>query len=239
MARQITQDGLDLVKGCEGLRKQAYRCPAGVWTIGYGHTHSVKRDMTITEEQAEEYLQQDLVEAGEQIERLVRVPLTDHQFSALASFVFNAGAGNLESSTLLRRLNTGDYDAVPSELAKWVKATNPKTGKKVTLPGLVKRRAMEGELWLRTDSDDPFLNSSEMPQHIHGDESRVVYVVTARSGLKLREGAGTTFDVLQVIPQNTRVFIVKEKDGWAAVDLQGDGVVDGWMSQDFLIPLKE
>jgi lysozyme len=64
-------------------------------------------------------------------------------------------------------------------------------------------------------------------------------MVTARGGLKLREGAGTTFEVLQVVAQNSRVFIVKEKDGWAAVDLQGDGVVDGWMSQDFLIPLKE
>lgn len=239
MTRQISPEGLQLVKRFEGLRKQAYRCPAGVWTIGYGHTHGVKPDMDVTEERAEELLQQDLVEAGEQVERLVRVPLTDHQFSALASFVFNVGAGNLESSTLLRRLNTGDYDAVPSELAKWVKATDPKTGKKIALAGLVKRRAVEGELWLKSDSDDPFLNSPDMPQRVHADESRVVYMVTARGGLKLREGAGTTFEVLQVVPQDSRVFIVKEKDGWAAVDLQGDGVVDGWISQDFLVPLKE
>ena len=239
MTRQINQEGLELVKHFEGLRTQAYRCPAGVWTIGYGHTDGVKPGMNITEEEAEEKLRQDLAEAGEQVERLVRVPLTENQFSSLVSFVFNAGAGNLQISTLLRRLNAGDYDAVPSELAKWVKATDPKTGKKVTLSGLVKRRAAEGELWLRTGSDDPFVNSPDMPQSVHADEARVVYVVTARSGLKLREGAGTTFDVLQVLPHATRVFVVKEKDGWAAVDLQGDGVLDGWMSLDFLSPLKE
>lgn len=239
MARQITEEGLDLVKQCEGLRTEAYRCPAGVWTIGYGHTDGVSPGRTVTEIEAERLLLQDLAEAGEQVERLVRVPLTDHQFSALVSFVFNAGPGSLESSTLLRRLNAGDYDAVPSELARWVKATNPRTGKKVTLPGLVRRRAMEGELWLRTDSDDPFLNSREMPQRVHGEEPRTACLVTARSGLKLREGAGAAYDVLQVVPQNTKVFIVREKDGWAAVDLQGDGVVDGWMSKEFLAPTNE
>lgn len=237
MARQVNQEGLELVKRFEGLRTQAYRCPAGVWTIGYGHTKGVRPDMKITAEQADELLRQDLAESGEQVERLVRVKLTDSQFSALASFVFNVGAGNLQNSTLLRRLNAGDYDAVPSELAKWVKATDPRTGKKVTLAGLVKRRAAEGELWLTTESDDPFLNSPDMPQSVHADEARVVYVVTARSGLRLREGAGTTFETLQVLPENTRVFIVKEKNGWAAVDLQGDDVVDGWVSQDFLRPL--
>ncbi|HBA52895.1 MAG TPA: lysozyme [Syntrophorhabdus aromaticivorans] len=237
MARQVSQEGLELVKKYEGLRTQAYRCPAGVWTIGYGHTEGVKPDTEVTAERAEELLNQDLTQAGAQVERLVHVPLTDNQFSALTSFVFNVGAGNLESSTLLRRLNAGDYDAVPSELAKWVKATDPKTGKKATLAGLVKRRAAEGELWLKTDGDDPFLNSSDMPQNVHADEACVVYTVTARSGLKLREGPGMAFDVLQVVPYNTRVFMVKEKEGWAAVDLQGDGAVDGWMSQDFLSPL--
>jgi lysozyme len=188
MARQVTKEGLELVKHYEGLRTQAYRCPAGVWTIGYGHTKGVRAGMEVTEAEAEELLRQDLAASGEQVERLVHVKLTDPQFSALASFVFNVGAGNLESSTLLRRLNAGDYDAVPSELAKWVKATDPNTGKKVTLPGLVRRRAAEGELWLQTDTDDPFLNSPDMPQSVYADETRLVYVVTARSGLKVREG---------------------------------------------------
>jgi len=237
MARQVSQGGLELVKKYEGLRTQAYRCPAGVWTIGYGHTQGVKPGMEVTGEEAEAMLSRDLSQAGVQVERLVRVPLTDNQFSALTSFVFNVGAGSLDSSTLLRRLNTGDYDAVPSELAKWVKATDPKTGKKVALAGLVRRRAAEGELWLKTDGDDRFLDSSDMPQSVQADEARVVYAVTARSGLKLREGPGVAFEVLEVVPYNTRVFVIKEKEGWAAVDLQGDGAVDGCMSQEFLRPL--
>ncbi len=239
MARKICEEGLQLVKRCEGLKTEAYRCPAGVWTIGYGHTHSVKHGMSISEAEAEDLLCKDLEECGRDVERLVSVELTDNQFAALTSFVFNVGAGSLAQSTLLRRLNARQYDAVPVELAKWVKATNPKTGQKVTLPGLVTRRAAEGELWLKTDSDDPFLSSPDMPQSVHADESRVAYEITARSGLKLREGAGTNFDVLQVVPLNTRVFIVKEKDGWASVDLQGDGVADGWMSLDFLSPVRE
>jgi lysozyme len=234
MTRQISNDGLKMVQEFEGLRVHAYRCPAGVWTIGYGHTKGVKPGEEITEQEADKLLQQDLAESGEQVEKLVRVPLTDNQFSALASFVFNAGAGSLASSTLLKRLNAGDYDAVPSELAKWVKATNPQTGKKVSLPGLVRRRAAEGQLWLKTDSDDPFLTSNDMPQQVHADDPRISYIVAARDGLRLRSGAGTNFDVLQVLPKGTEVFVVKEKDGWAAVDLEGDGAMDGWVSQDFL-----
>ncbi len=237
MARQVSEGGFELVKKYEGLRTEAYRCPAGVWTVGYGHTQGVKPGMEVTAGEAEELLSRDLAQAGAHVERLVRVPLTDNQFSALVSFVFNAGAGSLQNSTLLRRLNAGDYDAVPSELAKWVKATDPKTGKKMTLAGLVRRRAAEGELWLKTGGDDPFLDSPDMPQSVQADEGQVVYAVTARSGLKLREGPGTGFEVLQVVPYNTRVFVVKEKEEWVAVDLQGDGAVDGWMSRDFLSPL--
>src|SRR5512142_1052954 len=109
MTREVNQAGLDLVKQCEGLRTEAYRCPAGVWTIGYGHTHGVVPDMKVTADEAEDLLRKDLLEAGEQVERSVRAPLTDNQFSALVSFVFNVGVGNLESSTLLHRLNAGDY----------------------------------------------------------------------------------------------------------------------------------
>ncbi|WP_019866055.1 glycoside hydrolase family protein [Methylovulum miyakonense] len=234
MSRQINEEGLNLVKNFEGLRLDAYRCPAGVWTIGYGHTGGVKPGAKISEDEAEQLLAQDLADSGGKVEKCVKVKLNDNQFAALASFVFNAGIGNLTASTLLKRLNTGDYDCVPSELAKWVKATDPKTGQKISLPGLVKRRAAEGVLWLKIDSDDPFLTSTDMPQSIHADDPRVSYLVTAREGLRMRSGPGTNFDISKVLPTNTEVFVVKEKDGWAAVDLQGDGVIDGWVSQDFL-----
>lgn len=234
MLRQINDDGLNLVKQFEGLRLEAYRCPAGVWTIGYGHTHGVKPEAKISEDQANKLLAEDLAGSGVQVDQCVNVPLNDNQYAALSSFVFNAGIGNLMASTLLIRLNTGDYDCVPSELTKWVKATDPKTGKKVSLAGLVKRRAAEGALWLKTDSDDPFLISTDMPQLVSADDPRVSYMVTAREGLRMRSGAGVSFDILQVLPKDTEVFAVKEKDGWVAIDLQGDGAIDGWVSHDYL-----
>ncbi|MDD2725639.1 MAG: glycoside hydrolase family protein [Methylovulum sp.] len=236
MSRQINEDGLNLVKEFEGLRLDAYRCPAGVWTIGYGHTLGVKPGAKISEDKAEHTLAQDLAESGAQVEKCVKVKLNDNQHAALASFVFNAGIGSLTVSTLLKRLNAGDYQCVPSELAKWVKASDPKTGQKIALPGLVKRRAAEAVLWLKTDSDDPFLTSTDMPQSIHADDPRISYLVAARDGLRMRSGAGANFDIAKVLPRDTEVFVLKEKDGWAAVDLQGDGAIDGWVAQDFLKP---
>jgi lysozyme len=142
--------------------------------------------------------------------------------------------GSLTASTLLKRLNLGDYHCVPSELAKWVKASDPKTGKKVALLGLMRRRAAEGTLWLKTETDDPFLNSTDMQQRVHADDPRTTYLVTARDGLRMRSGAGAQFDIVQVLPRDTEVFVMKEKDSWAAVDLQGDGAIDGWVALDFL-----
>ena len=234
MARKVNSAGIKLVQKFEGLKLDAYTCPAGIWTIGYGHTKGVKKGDKITEADAEKILAQDLAQCGEQIEQCVNAPLNDNQFAALASFVFNAGIGSLKVSTLLRRLNNGDYDCVPSELCKWVKASNPKTGKKVTLPGLVKRRAAEGQLWLETDSSDAFLKSKDMPQEVHADDNRTIYSVVARSGLRVRSGAGTGYDVIKVLPLDAQVYVVREKEGWAAIDAEGDGALDGWVSMDFL-----
>jgi lysozyme len=234
MVRKINTAGIKLVQKFEGLKLDAYLCPAGVWTIGYGHTKGVKSGAKITQAEADAILAQDLNECGEQVEKYVRVPLHDNQFAALASFVFNVGVGSLISSTLLRRLNSGDYDCVPSELSKWVKAMNPKTGKKVALPGLVKRRAAEGQLWLDTDNSDSFLNTPDMPQQVHADDERTIYSVAARDGLRVRGGAGTQFDILKVLPRDTQLYVLREKDGWAAIDVEGDGAIDGWVSKNFL-----
>ena len=156
MSRPVNQAGLDLVRTFEGLRTEAYRCPAGVWTIGYGHTADVRPGQRISQKHAEQLLGDDLAACGDQVDELVGVPLTDCQFAALVSFVFNAGVGALRGSTLRRRLNQGDYECVPTELGRWVKATDPRTGRKVSVPGLVRRRAAEGELWLGDAADDPF-----------------------------------------------------------------------------------
>ena len=152
MTDTIITAALSLVKQAEGLYLTAYRCPAGVPTIGWGHTAGVRMGHRITEAQAEAFLAADLTGAAEDVDRLVKVPLTPNQRGALASFVFNLGPGALRTSTLLKLLNRGDYSGAAGQFGAWVKAsvTDPRTGitAKVTLPGLVKRRAAERALFL-------------------------------------------------------------------------------------------
>lgn len=136
-----SQKGLDLIKSFEGLRLSAYRCPADIPTIGYGTTAGVKMGDTITKERAEELLREDVKRFEGYVNRLVKVPLTQGQFDALVSFVYNLGAGNLSSSTLLRLLNAGDYAGAAAQFERWNKAG----GK--TLAGLVRRRAAERALF--------------------------------------------------------------------------------------------
>ena len=234
MSRPVTAAGLDLVRTFEGLRTEAYRCPAGVWTIGYGHTGDVQPGQRISQKQAEQLLKDDLAACGAEVERLIGVPLTDCQFAALVSFAFNAGGDALRTSTLRRRLNQGDYECVPSELARWDKATHPGSGRKVSLPGLVRRRAAEGDLWLQGSVDDPFRASTDMPQHVQTDDTRVASRVLARDGLRLRSGPGLEHAVLRVLPCGTALFVEREINGWLAVDLEGDGAIDGFVSAAFV-----
>ena len=136
--------GVALIKQWEGLRPKAYLDGGGVLTIGYGHTNSagglkVSHGLVITEAQAEEVLKQDLTKFEARVNSLVKVPLSQNQFDTLVSFDFNTGA--LHSSTLLKKLNSGDYDSVPSELMRWVNDD----GKKIQ--GLVNRRTAEVALW--------------------------------------------------------------------------------------------
>ncbi len=142
-ARQANQDGVDLIKVFEGLHLTPYLCPAGVWSIGYGHTRTVRSAMQITEAQADQLLDEDLSLFERAVSRLVTVPLTDNQFSALVCFAFNVGVGNLEASTLLRLLNRGWYEQVPAQLMRWNRVKGEAMG------GLSRRRAAEGALWRR------------------------------------------------------------------------------------------
>lgn len=133
--------GLDIVKEAEGLRLSAYLCPAGIPTIGYGHTKGVKLGDTCTKEQAEEWLENDFFMAKNDVRAVVKVPLRENQLDALASFVFNLGVRKLIQSTLLKKLNAGDYSGAAAEFDKWVFAG------KVKLNGLIKRRAKERQLF--------------------------------------------------------------------------------------------
>ncbi len=146
MPRAVIQQGVDLVKHYEGFCADAYRCPAGKLTIGYGHTKGVEPNSHVSKEEAEELLHEDLRDAGAKVEQLITVPLNDYQYAVLASFVFNLGPLALLQSTLRKRLNAGDYASVPDQLKRWTKARVPGKGM-VELPGLVRRRAAEAELW--------------------------------------------------------------------------------------------
>lgn len=135
---EISQAGLDSIKKHEGLRLRAYRDAVGIWTIGYGHTGpEVQPGMEITEAEAESILREDVMQAESCIEEHVAVDLTQGQFDALCSFIFNLGCGAFERSTLLRLLNEGDYAGAAQQFGRWVNAG----GK--PLPGLVKRRGDE------------------------------------------------------------------------------------------------
>lgn len=138
---QISKAGLDLIKQFEGLYLKAYRCPAGVPTIGYGHTAGVAMGQTITQQQADDYLRRDVRQFERAVARQVSVPLTQGQLDALVSFAFNLGEGALAQSTLLRLLNAGDYAGAAAQFERWNKA-----GGRV-LPGLVRRRAAERALF--------------------------------------------------------------------------------------------
>lgn len=139
---EISNRGIELIKKFEGLRLTAYRCSAGVLTIGYGHTRGVKAGDLITARQADEFLREDVRSAELVVNLDVKVWLSQGQFDALVSFVFNLGAGNFVKSTLLRKLNDGNYVGAADQFGRWIYAG------KTELPGLIRRRAAERELFL-------------------------------------------------------------------------------------------
>lgn len=148
---KTSSSGLDLIKEFEGLRLQTYRCPAGVLTIGYGHTSAagpptVTPTMRISQAEANHILASDLGKYESAVSSAVTVPLKQNQFDALVSFCYNVGPGAFSKSTLVKKLNRGEYDAVPAELMKWNKAN----GKE--LSGLTRRRRAEAKLWRGLDT---------------------------------------------------------------------------------------
>ncbi len=145
--RRIGPRGLDLVRRFEGFSAAPYLCPAGWWTIGYGAICGADgapvtaTTPPIAEAAALDLLARDLRAAERATARLISVNLSDGQFDALVSFAFNLGGGALQRSTLRQVVNRGEHELVPAELARWVRASGR------VLPGLVRRRAAEAELY--------------------------------------------------------------------------------------------
>ena len=107
--QSIGEAGLRLIKSFEGLQLNAYKCPAGIWTVGYGHTYGVAPGMRVTADEAEMFLRSDLESVCQTVRDAVQTPLTDPQFDAVVSFVFNVGAAAFRKSTMLRLLNAARY----------------------------------------------------------------------------------------------------------------------------------
>ncbi len=151
---QISERGLTLIKEFESFCSTAYTCPAGVLTIGFGHTLGVKPGDRVTLKEANALLKSDLKSVESAIAKHVKVSLTQNQFDALCSLIFNIGVGAFSKSTLLKILNTGNYSKVPEQFMRWNKVN------KKPVAGLTRRRAAEVDLWSVED------DVTEMPQAV-------------------------------------------------------------------------
>jgi lysozyme len=220
---RVTEEGLALIRRFEGFRSEAYRCPAGIWTIGYGHTSmagapEVTPGLKLSRAEAGDILRRDVAKFAEGVAaRLVR-RLTPSQFSALVSFAYNVGLANFARSSVLKAVNAGDFDAVPRRLQMWVKAGGR------TLPGLVRRRAAEAALFASGGTGEPMPRTVEaVPgKPAHESTTTLAAVVSALAGIATtllpiaREAADifagpTAAIVLTVVIVGASVWIVRER----------------------------
>lgn len=139
----VSEKGINLIKIFEGCRLQAYKCPAGIWTVGYGHTGStVHQGLKISQSEADSLLKTDLIIHCNNVSKLVKVPLNQNQYDALVSLEYNIGYGAFSKSTLLNLLNAKDYKGAAEQFEVW------RLGGGKILPGLVRRRKAEKDLFL-------------------------------------------------------------------------------------------
>lgn len=149
----INEVGLGIIKRFEGWSSKVYRCPAGISTIGYGSIWDANGDRVtmahppITKKHGSMLLRREITHVERAIGKLIKVPLTLNEFSALCSITYNIGSGNFQASTLRRKINMGDYIGAADEFPKWRKA-----GGRI-LGGLVRRRAAERNLFLEEDDE--------------------------------------------------------------------------------------
>ena len=184
----VSETGIELIKKFEGCVLKAYKCPAGVWTIGYGHTAGVKEGQTITKKEAEDLLKHDLITFETHVSNLITVAINQNQFDALVSFCYNLGPGNLKSSTLLKLINAKNFNGAAEQFDRWVYTG----GKK--LNGLVKRRAAEKALFLQ-----PF------------NTTRYKVIATV---LNVRKKPGINNKILNVLYKNDIIEISETHENW-------------------------
>ena len=140
-----SERGLALIRQFEGLRLSAYRCAAGVLTIGWGTTKGVKMGQTITRDEADRLLMEDVQRFADHVKALVKVPLNQNQTDALVSFVYNVGPAAFGKSTMLKLINQGLLEDAANQFVRWNRAGDQ------VLAGLTRRRMAERDLFLRAD----------------------------------------------------------------------------------------
>lgn len=232
----LSERGLDLIKGFEGYHTKlpngdciAYRCPANVLTIGYGCTKGVREGMIWTEAQAKAALAKEIATHESAVMRLVSVDLNQNQFDALVSFAYNVGNGALEKSTLLKKLNAGDYPGAQAEFMKWNKAA----GK--VLRGLSIRRAKEAALFAeRVEEDEP----TPLPQALEAPKEPISNttkaVAAAAGGGAVAKGS----EALITAPPANVTDTVANVDMWSKVGKAATTMADGlWKSPVFAASL--
>jgi len=199
----VSQSGIDLIKKFEGLHRvqpdgmvSAYRCPAGVWTCGFGSTYGVKSGTKWTTQDCEDRLRVDVKKFEDAVKRKVNVPLSQGQFDALVSWTYNLGEGNLAASTMLTKINKGQYEDVPSEMMKWNKARVNRVLQ--PLAGLTRRRAAEAAIFSMDAALPSDAHGPEMPQKVTADAPKSLAKSKTMAGVGL---AGTATMLGELTPQ--------------------------------------
>lgn len=169
LAWPIPMEAVALIAEKEGLSLKAYRCPAGVWTIGWGETDNVKPGDVCTKEQADRWLCDDLMDRARLVKDMCTEWPSDNQLGALTSLAYNIGLAGLKGSTVLRCHNAGDFDAAARAFGLWNKARDPRTKELVVLRGLSARRAAEMALYLKPDDEADTRRT--MPQAVEAESS--------------------------------------------------------------------
>lgn len=176
----IALEGVRLIAESEDCRLDAYLCPAGVPTIGWGHTEGVRLGDTCTQEQADRMLLDDLALLTGQVRALLKVDATPMQLAAMVCFAYNVGVTRFAGSSVLKRHNLGDFAGAARIFGLWVNITDPKTKKLVKSPGLVKRRAHEAALYL---SDLPAPVPQEVAPERKPAQSKIIQGATIAATL--------------------------------------------------------
>jgi len=192
MPREINAAGYELVKEFEGLRLRAYLCPAGVWTIGHGHTAGVREGQTITALEADKLLDADLDWAEECVSVNLARTANGNQFAAMVSLCFNIGAEGFRKSSVLRLFNAGDEVGAARAFRLWNKATVD--GKLTELPGLTRRRLAEEQLFLTPHFE---FQRQAMPQAVASPPTMATSKTGWTAGTVAVSGAGMLTDALE------------------------------------------